>query len=534
MATTGRSKLASGNASIRAVIESSVGAFGESSAEEKEKRKEKALTDLFYFARTYFPHHITEKPSVMHRELYASYQSIILLSEKTGQGAREVRAAPRGNAKSTLSTLILPLWCVVGKRRRFIGVLSDTTEQAEEFLESIKAELEANERLREDFPDACTRGRTWQAGQIITQSGVKIKCWGKRKRLRGARHGARRPDLIICDDLEDDENIDSPEQREKDRAWFFKAVMKIGGRYSVYIVIGTLLHYDSLLARLLNQPGWRGKKWQAVIKWSASPLWERWENIFIKDGEETADAFFKKNKREMLKGTQELWPEGEPYYYLMKIRLADGPAYFDSEKQNEPIHPSERLFNDEWFQYWNDENLSVKGGLEISSDETIIAAVDPSMGGASSKADPSAIVIAIVRKNGVLDILEADIQKRHPDGIMEDLFVWHQMYRLDRVVIEEVQFQELFKEHVTREGAKRGLYLPIEGTRPHTDKTLRISKLQPHIKNGFIRFRRKQISLLNQLKYFPKADHDDGPDALEMVFSLAHAQSIQPRIRRVL
>ena len=82
---------------------------------------------------------------------------------------------------------------------------------------------------------------------------------GKRKRLRGARHGNRRPDLVICDDLEDDENIDSPEQREKDRKWFFKAVMKIGGRYTVYIVIGTLLHYDSLLARLLNRPGWQGK-----------------------------------------------------------------------------------------------------------------------------------------------------------------------------------------------------------------------------------------------------------------------------------
>jgi len=533
MAITGRNRLANGNASIRAVIESSIGAFGKTGAEEKEKRKEKALRDLFYFAQTYFPHHLTEKPSVMHRELYETYQNILLQSEKTGQGAREVRAAPRGNAKSTLTTLILPLWCIIGKRRRFIGVLSDTTEQAEEFLESIKAELEANERLREDFPDACSRGRCWQAGQIITQTGVKIKCWGKRKRLRGARHGARRPDLIICDDLEDDENIDSPEQREKDRAWFFKAVMKIGGRYTVYIVIGTLLHYDSLLARLLVQPGWRGKKWQAVIKWSASPLWEQWENIFLKDGEESADGFFKKNKAEMLKGTQELWPEGEPYYYLMKIRLADGPAYFDSEKQNEPIHPSERLFNDEWFHYWNDEYFSKDGKMEILSDEQIIASVDPSMGGASSKADPSAIVIAIVRKNGVIDIVEADIQKRHPDRIMEDLFEWHRMYRFDRVVIEEVQFQELFKEHVAQESAKRGLYLPIEGTRPHTDKTLRISKLQPHIKNGFIRFRRKQTTLLSQLKYFPKADHDDGPDALEMVFSLANAQSLQPRIRRI-
>lgn len=469
----------------------------------------------------------------MHEELYATYQSVILQSESNGQGDRVARAAPRGNAKSTLSTLILPLWCIVGKRRRFIGVLSDTTEQAEEFLESIKAELEANERLREDFPDACARGRAWKAGQIITQNGVKVKCWGKRKRLRGARHGSRRPDLVICDDLEDDENIESPEQREKDRAWFFKAVMKIGGRYTVYLVIGTILHYDSLLSRLLKQPGWKARIWQAVLQWSPSPLWQDWERLFLSDGEEAADCFFKSHQKEMLEGAQELWPAGEPYYYLMKMRLIDGPAYFDSEKQNEPIHPSERLFNEDWFQFWDDSCFSSQGSLVLQAGESVLCAVDPSMGGASIKSDPSAIVVAVLRENGILDVLEADIQKRHPDRIMEDLFVFHQMYSFDRVVVEEVQFQELFKEHIARESARRGLYLPIEGTRPHIDKTLRISKLQPHIKNGFIRFRRSQTLLLNQLKYFPKADHDDGPDALEMIFSLAASHSGGPRVRRV-
>jgi len=212
----------------------------------------------------------------MHHELYETFGRRILQAESTGYGAKEVRAAPRGHAKSTLTTLILPLWCIAGRHRQFIGVISDTTEQAEEFLESIKAELEVNERLREDFPSACGEGRTWKVGKILTKNGVKVACWGKRKRLRGVRFGSRRPDLMICDDLENDENVDSPEQREKDRKWFFKAVMKIGGRYTVYLVIGTILHYDSLLARLIKQPVWTGKKWQAVIQWSDSPLWERW------------------------------------------------------------------------------------------------------------------------------------------------------------------------------------------------------------------------------------------------------------------
>jgi len=466
----------------------------------------------------------------MHLELYRRFQEIVLRSESTGRGAREVHAAPRGNAKSTIATLILPLWCIAGKRRRFIGVLSDTTEQAEEFLECIKAELEANERLKEDFPDACSRGRTWKSGQIVTQNGVKVKCWGKRKRLRGARHGSRRPDLIVCDDLEDDENIHSPDQREKDRQWFFKAVMKIGGRYTAYLVIGTILHYDSLLARLLKQPGWRARKWQAVIRWSPSALWETWETLFVEEGEEAADRFFSDHRAAMLADTEVLWPQGEPYEYLMKMRVADGPAYFDSEKQNEPIHPGERLFQEDWFAFLEEGE---DGCPRLHPDDVVIGAVDPSMGHLSRKSDPSAIVIAAVRGDGRIDILEADIRKRHPDRIMEDLFALHRVYGFDRLIVEEVQFQELFKDHLVREGARRGVYLPVEGVRPHADKILRISKLQPYIKSGLIRFRKNQKLLLDQLRYFPKADHDDGPDALEMVFSAAAQAGGGPRIRRV-
>ncbi|GJL78799.1 MAG: hypothetical protein NPINA01_17880 [Nitrospinaceae bacterium] len=463
------------------------------------------------------------------------FRKRILHAEATKKGARDVHAAPRGHAKSTLATLILPLWCIVARHRRFICLISDTTEQAAEFLESIKAELEVNERLREDFPEACGEGRTWKAGKVVTQNGVKVACWGKRKRLRGVRYGSRRPDLVILDDLENDEHIDSPEQREKDRKWFFKAVMKVGGKYTVTIVVGTILHHDSLLARLLKQPGWTGKKWQAVIRWSSSRLWDRWETLFSNpandDAEKEADQFFADHHAAMLAGTQVLWPEVEPYDYLMKMRVSDGPAFFDSEKQNEPIAPDDCLFQEDWFSFCDEEVVA----LSLSKGEYrgCYCAIDPSMGHASRKSDPSAILIGGVLESGVIDILEADIERCHPDRIMEKLFQYQENYKFDRIVIEEVQFQELFKDQVIKEGAKRGIYLAVHGVRPNSDKTLRISKLQPHIKNGLIRFRKRDRVLLDQLKYFPKADHDDGPDALEMLFSLVASGRNGPRIRRI-
>lgn len=537
MASSNRSQLPKKYQELRALVKSAITPFGPASEEEKNQRKEKARKNLKFFAATYFPHHLTVKPSAMHEELYRRYQGAVHRAEKTGEGARMAYAAPRGNAKSTLSSLILPLWCIAGNKRRFIGLLSDTSEQAEELLEGIKAELEANERLREDFPEICLEGPTWKIGKIQTANGIKITCWGKRKRLRGARFGSKRPDLIICDDLENDENIDAPEQREKDRKWFFKAVMKIGARDTVTIVIGTILHYDSLLSRLLKTPWWTVKKWQSVIRGSRSHLWEQWESLFTnreKGMIAQADLFFNEHERAMLRGTRVLWPELEDYYYLMKMRVSDGPAYFDSEKQNDPVNPDDCLFQEDWFRFWDEPEAGrQEGPFGILPEEAVYAAVDPSMGGFSRNADPSAIVIAVVRENGWIDILEADICKRHPDAIMETLFAYHQKYQFAKVVVEEVQFQELFKDQLIKEGAKRNIYLPVEGVRPTGDKILRVSKLQPHIKNGLIRFRRNQTILLDQLKYFPKADHDDGPDALEMLFTLIQKGSQGPRIRRL-
>ena len=461
--------------------------------------------------------------------MFQRFQEQIFNSETTGKGGKEALAAPRGNAKSTITSLIFPLWCIVGSRRKFIVIISDTTDQAEDFLEQIKGELEINDRLLEDFPEICGTGRTWKASKIVTKNGIAIRCCGKRKRLRGARHGNRRPDLVICDDLEDDENIDSPEQREKDRKWFFKAVMKIGGRYTVFIVVGTILHYESLLARLLARPGWRGKKWKAVIKWSSSNFWEKWEELFTSrcvDAEKKAEKFFEKHKRVMLEGTKVLWPESESYYYLMTMRVSDGPAFFDSEKQNEPVNPDDCLFQEEWFQF-------VSEPVSIHKKSQFYCAVDPSMGSSSRKGDPSAIIVGCVNPNGIIDIIEADIQKRHPDSIMEALFDYHKKFRFEKISIEEVQFQQLFKDQVLKEGTRRKIYPPVEGVRPINDKTLRISKLQPHIKNGLIRFRKNQSILLDQLKYFPKASHDDGPDALEMLFNLISTGFHGPRIRRV-
>ena len=131
-------------------------------------------------------------------------------------------------------------------------ILSDSSEQAEGFLSDIKTELEENAALREDFGEL--EGRVWKASVILLSNGVKIEALGAGKKIRGRRHKQWRPDLILCDDLENDENVNTPEQRKKLRDWFYKAVSKAGDTYTDIVYIGTLLHYDALLANVAKNP----------------------------------------------------------------------------------------------------------------------------------------------------------------------------------------------------------------------------------------------------------------------------------------
>lgn len=428
--------------------------------------------------------------------------------------------------------MVFPIWCTVFRKKEFVILISDTASQAEEFLSHIRTEFESNTRLREDFGDL--KGDIWKSDDIVTRNDVRLLALGARKKIRGRRFRNKRPDLIICDDLENDENTANPEQRKKNENWFFKAVSKAGSTETDIVVIGTIIHYDSLLAKLLKNPIYQAKVYKAVIEFSQSPLWQQWEDIYLKMTEadkakdtNPARQFFEDNKGEMLAGTKVLWHEGQPYYHLMELRLTEGPASFDSEYQNSPINPDDCLFNDEWFKFFE----------PVWSEYTeIVGSCDPSMG-KNVKSDYSSITFIGKHKDGFLDVFVADIARRHPDKIIEDLFITaaHLVKvcpsaPITAIGVESVQFQEYFKDNMDKESRKAGLYLPITDTENQTTKKdVRIQALQPLIKNGVIRFQRSQRVLLEQLKFYPMADHDDGPDGLAMAVRKAQLPQLASR-----
>jgi len=481
-------------------------------------------------------------PSKMHREISVEFCRIIASDDVE----RFAFAAPRGNAKTTY-ILAFILFCVCYGLKRFVIYITSTAELANVFLGDIKTELESNDRLLADFPDVCGRGRVWRENVIVTRNGVKIQPLGAGKKIRGRKHGPYRPDLVVTDDIEDDEHVRNIDQRNKLFSWFTKAVLKARGvaQKCDFIITGTLLHFDSLLSRIVDprkSPGWRSRIYKAVISWASNQsLWDQWEALYTdwhKPDEARlgdAHAFFLAHAPEMLVGTQVLWPEGEPYYDLMRQRVDEGPSAFGSEKQNEPLDPSQCEFPEEWFEFFDEVEsagewwlVPDKGDRIRLADCDVFGALDPSKGRRDRHGDPSALIsIAaypsqhLARYQGRYQtfwVLDGEVEWRHPHIQEQRIFELHGMRRYQRFGVEAVQFQELFADLIQQHALSDPSVQMLQIVRltPISDKALRIQKLGPYINAARLKFTKKAKALYEQLRYFPQHAHDDGPDAVEL------------------
>ena len=147
---------------------------------------------------------------------------------------------------------------------------------------------------------------------------------------------------------------------------------------------------------------------------------------------------------------------------------------------------------------------------------------DPSLGKAGNRRDPSALLVGgFNRVTGVLDVVEAKIGKRVPDKIISDVIDLQREYRCLLWVVESVQFQGFLRTELVKRSAAVGVPVPARGITPGSDKELRIASIQPHVANGLIRLHPSQKTLNSQLTHWPMADHDDGPDALHMLWMAA-------------
>ena len=511
------------------------------------------------FGYYYFPHMLSKPNNRFHKWLYNKSFGILSKPEWK-KGVKLAVAAPRGYAKSTLIYFVQPLWCICFERKKYIVLISETQGQAEDFLDDVKSELVGNNKLRNDFPTVCGKSDIrWRQEDVILKNEIRVRAIGCGGKIRGRKYRGTRPDLILLDDIESRDSVESDTVRDKLwNSWFLKEVIKAGNLDGTtdFLALGTILHEDSILSKLLDHktsPDWEKKKFQAVYTFATNQeLWDSWTNIYMMHEDEDKAAeeawkFYKDHEEEMLEGTEVLWPEGESYYDLMVMRLTpEGESAFLSEKQNDPIDITRVEIRKEELKTFTIEPYVGKGTREYvirleeeaklhpselrTIDELVFyGAWDPSKGKKARSGDYSAVVTVGKDREGIVYVMDFDLKRRDVETRMDDILRLHRKWNYRLFVVESAAFQYFVKDSLIKRATlyDSDLKYKIREDTGQTDKLLRIQGLVPYAHDGTLRFLHhthwtmEYREGIHQLVGFNAgAKYDDAPDALAMAFEV--------------
>lgn len=498
----------------------------------------KCATDVELFAVIFFPHYCEREFNQFHIDLFESFQ----FGERK---VRRVRAAPRGSAKSTIAALIRPIHDLCYGQEKFILFVSSTQDLAVPKLKDIRSEVLANSDLQIVYGVRFSvKKPSVSAFTCVSSRGeTHFKAVGKDSQIRGIRYKQFRPTKIVFDDFESSEEVQNDRLRQKTEDIFHEEFGKTGDTKTNIEFVGTVLHKDALLPKLIDNPAYDSKLYKAVISWSErEDLWEKWRAIYRnldnKDRAKEAMAFFEANKDEMLKGTEVMWPEKESYYDHMMDMMEIGKRAFFKEKQNQPLGLDEPVF--ERFHFYRE----VEQGFLIEETNTLvrldqlqcIGSIDPSTG--QTKPKKGKLGDFCVIATGYLQNIQGkkrlfvhhDWTKRaSPTKQIEAIFDLNDRFGFDKFSVETNLYRNLLLPNILDEKKRREkaagktIRVPFYDCVQTENKIERIYTIEPKVNNGLILFNRglsKEFMMM--FEEFPFADHDDAPDVLEQLWSLAH------------
>ncbi len=492
-------------------------------------RRMVASISIHAFAMIYGADYLKFEPSSAHKEVYLTIDSTFVK-----RGRRIVKAAPRGFGKTTTVSTITAAYAVCFGKERFILICSNTAAQAQEKIEAIRKFLMENPLIKEDFPElfgSKNKMPIWTREEIVTATGIRIMAAGFLQRIRGLKHGASRPSLVIMDDLDSESHSRNYEQKDKVKDWFLGTLLKIGDENTNYILIGNIFHRFSVIGDLCSDKDhhdWEKYIYRALITFPKQmDLWARCWRIYIKSeefegarGTNAAKCFYEKNAAVLNEDAVLLWPERYKLFDLM-IEYFRDPATFFAELQNQPREAVNDDFDPQKFHYWDKTFLNRQALIGHIGGENGVyyAACDPSTGKGGVQGDNSAIIIAGV-KDKVTYILHESIRRRSINELIEDILAYCRMYKFRTFGIEVNGGQEYFYQTLTEKASVAGISCNFKKILNTGDKISRISALAPDLRVGTIQLSRDLFGIIDEATDFPHCRHDDGLDALQMVFEL--------------
>ncbi len=432
---------------------------------------------MFFYV--YFPHYVTYEIAEFQKDIFR-------ITEDAGNKLAVI-VAFRGSGKSTLVTFSYSLWAMLGvQRKKFVLIICQTQTQAKQHLINLKRELESNSLLRNDLGPFQEESGEWGASALVfPQLKAKIMAVSAEQSIRGLRHNQHRPDLIICDDLEDMASVKTYENRQKMYNWFSGEVMPLGDRNTRCVVVGNLLHDDSLVMHLKNDIDENQRdgifKSYPLIDNNGKTLWP---------GKYPTDADIAEEKRKS--GNEYAWQRE----YLLHI-----------------VPDEDQVIQREWIQYYDtithnkDQFHGVFMGVDlaISQKET---------------ADYTAMVSAVMatsREGGLCVYILPNIINRRmnfPQTIEQIKAVYNanKTLHITHILVEDVGYQKAVIDQLGHDSYH------AEGVKVSSDKRSRLITISDMIKRGKIKFPKQGAeALIRQIVGFGVEKHDDLVDAFTIV-----------------
>lgn len=443
-------------------------------------RKALALKSHFWFFHIYLSHYIKFPSGFFHHKMFQVTQD-----EKIRTA---VMVAFRGSAKSTIFSLSYPIWAVLGnQRKKFVIVCNQTQQQAKLTLSNIKKEFETNNLLRRDFGKLETLADEWRADSLVLpQFKARISAFSAGESIRGIRHLTTRPDVIICDDVEDLQTVKNKEMRDKIDQWLRGEVIPAGDKGTKLIIVGNLLHEDSLIKRLENdiQQG----KFDGIFL--AYPLIDEEGNIAW-PGKFPDKKAIKQLRKTM--GNDSAWYRE----YLLKI-IAD----------------QDRIIHSSWIGFYDKlPNQSEKDFKYVGIGGDLAISENP-------RANFTAFVAAQI--HGSEEDLKIYILPHPTNKRMDFPTTKEELIKTAnslgskskvRIFIEDVSYQRSLIQELTRKG------FLIEGvTVSGRNKAERLTFVSPYVKNKKVLFPKKGAEeLIRQIVNFGLEKYDDLADAFSIL-----------------
>jgi predicted phage terminase large subunit-like protein len=441
-----------------------------------------------WFFSTYFSAYITHETADLHRDLFA-------ISEDENLPLAVI-VAFRGSGKSTIMTLSYPIWAVLGRmQKKFVLIASQTQYQARVHLTNIKRELESNELLANDLGPFVEQREEWGSTSLyIPKYNARITAISTEQSVRGIRHGQYRPDLIICDDVEDMTSTKTREGRNKTFDWFTGEIIPAGDTYTKRIVVGNLLHEDSLLMRLK----------------------ERIEN-------DQVDGIFR--EWPIVKGNKSLWPGKYPDKKSLNVlrRTVGNKIAWEREYMLRIIPDEDQIIDARWIQYYDELPEKTEENQYVNSFVSVDLAI-------SEKATADCTAVVIVHVFGY----KPEDRKYYIDKRFLNERISH-MHTLDsitsiyrsleprndeseevpRALIEQVAYQTAALEQLKHRG------IEAVGVKIHADKRARLQLASPLFEMGMVYFPKDRsiAPIIQQLVGFGVEKHDDLADAVSMALN---------------